>query len=124
MGSKLSKQKPLCIQLKLYNDNIFANNYVITNYNSQIHRFPNGKAINFKFIPSIDRPNSFMLHLRYDDNITIDNEHTYKEGDTLYIKILLSYERIRESSHITDLHDHTIPWHKELKYIHVSSSRL
>ena len=120
MGNKSSRQKPLCIPLEIYEERRFINNYVITDYNSQFHKFPyQEKTILFKFIKENDT-GSMKLRLKFDNQISVDRDNTYKEGDTMYIKLQIATGVARESSFGYEPIEHEIYWKSDLKRIKVT----
>ena len=120
MGNKSSRQKPLCIPLEIYEENRFINNYVITDYNTQVYKFPNQLIICFKFFKE-DETGSMKLRLRFDDQISVDRDNSYKEGDTMYIKLQVDTRVPREYSFGYDeIAKHEIYWQQDLKRIKVT----
>jgi hypothetical protein len=126
MGNKSSyirreRDNPTCIPLSIVETGnsdkpTLINSYVITNYNTQVHRFNSNKIILFKFENSLEDINRIFLKLTYDVSLQIDT--FYKEGDVFFIKLLINRENTNESSF-----DYLAPykkmilWDKSLKSI-------
>ena len=119
MGNKSSRQKPHCIPLEIYEERRFINNYVITDYNSQFHKFPNQKTILFKFIKE-EETGSMKLRLKFDNQISVDRDNTYKEGDTMYIKLQVIDGVARQTAFGFEPLEHEIYWKSDLKHIQVT----
>ena len=120
MGNKSSRQKPLCVSLAIYHGSEFINDYVITNYNSQIHRFPGGQAINFRFVSSPENPKNWLLQLRFAQDISVNKDRTFKEGSTMFVHLNVPAGRTPESSFGYELGEYRIPWKPDLNYIQVT----
>lgn len=123
--NKKERENPLCISLNMYElDNtdtlIYINNYVITNYNSQFHRIPGSEAsILFRFTNEDNYDTKkYKLRLTFDNEINVDKKGTYKEGDTLHIKLLINSISV-ESSFNIEPSEYKIDWDNSLKNIKV-----
>ena len=114
MGNKSSRQTPISIRLHVYHGSEFINDYVITNYSSQVHRFPGGQAINMRFI---DGPKQFKLLLRFTQDISVNKDRTFKEGNTMYIHLNVPSSQTPEVSLRYELHEHYLTWSNDLTNI-------